>query len=319
MKDIAREAGVSVSTVSKILNHQSSSFSPETVKSVIEASKRLSYEEFVLSTKKTQKTIRLVVPKVENPFYASIVRFIEAAVSERDLSVMLSITGGIPQKEYEVLSLALRERDSAIFCPLNPVDCGLLRECDMEASPIVFFNTRIEDPHVSYVTIDNFHGIETAINYLWSKGRRKIAYLKGKPDEERFESYLQVLKRKNLEINENLVAEGDYTYYGGYSGIVQLLERGTIFDAVVACNDLAAIGAIEALKSRGIKVPERVSVVGFDDIWFSSIYTPKLTTIRQPLSSMCETAVRILLEKLGGRKDSKKNVFQPQLVIRESA
>jgi len=314
LKDIAEISGVSTTTVSQILKGRGS-FSPATVERILAVAQELNYP---IRRKREKKwTFELAVPELDNPFYVTIIKFVEGLLRQRGF--ILSLIVG--RYTAEILGNLCKEEDKGLFlCPpfdFDEVACNF--DFARMKPPLVLINGRTKRPDISYVVVDNLGSAKEVVSYLLEKGRRRIVYLRGKPDKERFEGYLLALKERGLEVFEDLIVESGYTYHGGYSSVIKLIEKGIRFDAIFACNDLAAFGAIEALRIRGLKVPHDVSVVGFDDIWFSQIYTPKLTTVRQPLYDMCHLAVDVMLNIMAGKDRIEQRVFQAQFVIRESA
>jgi len=155
-------------------------------------------------------------------------------------------------------------------------------------------------------------------------GKENIAFISGRKEVStasgRLLGYRKALQESGIAFREELVFEGDFTFKGGARAAQSILSSEIKIDAIFAANDLMALGAMEVLKRRGIKIPSEVSIIGYDDIWLSRIYEPALTTVRQPVFGMCELAVNMLLRSIRGEKHvlPQKTILEPELVVRES-
>jgi DNA-binding LacI/PurR family transcriptional regulator len=179
---------------------------------------------------------------------------------------------------------------------------------------------------VTNITLDHKRAAELALNHLYQLGHRQIAFMRGQAhssdSEDRWNSFMAIAKKLGLEVHPELTQQLTVNVSSpelGYPVVQQLLATNRPFTALVSFNDLAAIGAIRAFRDHGLRVPEDVSIVGFDDIQEAAYYNPSLTTIRQPLRSMGTNAARILLQRIRGSKDYPEHVaIVPELIIRES-
>jgi len=189
--------------------------------------------------------------------------------------------------------------------------------------PIVMIDRYVNSPNFSYVTVDHALGVKLAIEHLYYLGHRRIAFLGSKllssGARERFQSYKRYIEELNMKFDDSLVILGDYTYESGIKMVEELMKRKTKFDSILCGNDLIAFGVVEGLKKYGIKVPKDVSVVGYDDITFSSYHNPKLTTIHQPTYEIGQMVTRIVIDMITGADKRIKHIkIEPSLVIRET-
>jgi len=190
--------------------------------------------------------------------------------------------------------------------------------------PVVMIDRYIDSPNLSYVTVDHVKGVKLALDHLYSLGRRNIAFLGSKlfssGAKERFRSYKRYMDDLKIKFDESLIVFGEYTYESGIKMTEELLNRRVKFDAILCGNDLIAFGVIEVLKRKGINVPKDVSIVGYDDISFSSYHNPKLTTVHQPTYEMGQISTRIILDMISDVDKRVKHIrIEPSLVIRETS
>ncbi|MEQ2129025.1 LacI family DNA-binding transcriptional regulator [Caldanaerobacter subterraneus KAk] len=327
IKDIARLANVSVTTVSRVINNKPEGVSEETRQKILKLVKELGYQPNAIArglvTKKT-KTIGLIIPDISNPFFPDIARGVEDSAHIYGYNVFLCNTDDNLEKESEYIR-ALKEKyvDGIIFTSSVPSDYQHIMELVRDGVPIVMMDRRMESEEIYGVFIDNYEGGYLATKHLIDLGHRKIGCITGplkvKNARERLEGYKRALLDNGIEVDERLIFEGDYKINSGIIGTEKLLNDNKDITAIFACNDLMAYGAYKTIRSYGYKIPDDISVVGFDDILLSQIMEPQLTTIRQPAYDMGLTAARMLIKLIEGKKVSKKIIiFKPQLVIRQS-
>jgi LacI family transcriptional regulator len=203
------------------------------------------------------------------------------------------------------------------------IDTALVHELPI---PVVAVAGHRKIPGVTNIMLDHKRAAELSLRHLHQLGHRQIAFMRGQPfsadSDDRWRSILAVAKELGLEVRAELTIklERDLTSPElGYPVVQELLQKGRRFTALVSFNDIAAIGAIRALRDANLRVPEDVSVIGFDDIQVAAYHNPRLTTIRQPLHHMGETAARILLQRMQGFKDYPEEfAVPPELIIRET-
>lgn len=332
IKDVAKLAGVSISTVSRALSGNIP-VNDETRKKVIEAVQVLNYQPNVLAKGLKQgktNTIGLIIPNIRNPIFPAVARGVEDFARESGYTVILCNTDeNIKLEEEYVQTLRKRWVDGLIFATAGMESKHIL-ELKKDGFPVVLAVRDMEDFLIDTVKIDNFKAAYEAINYLIGKGYKRIAIVNGKLElsvyNQRFEAYKKALMDANLPIIEDLIVGDTYKGIGdkasenGYAALTNLLKAGKKFDAVFAANDLRAIGAIRAIKDHGLRVPKDIAVMGFDDLEFSSLLDPPLTTVSQPLYQIGVRAVKRLLKIIDKKGNYKPHIeiLETHLEIRES-
>ncbi|MBC7216615.1 MAG: LacI family DNA-binding transcriptional regulator [Candidatus Caldatribacterium sp.] len=320
LKDIAKEAGVSVSTVSKFLSGKGS-FSPRTEERIRQAIEALGFQKDPARGKNSKlKVVGVIIPDIENPFFSSVVKALELLLFRYGYFLLLCNTENNVHLEEQFIHYLSRSGARGILLvpatsEKRPKPLGL-------NIPVLLFDRTIREANFPTVMTNHYKGARIAVSYLIQKGCRRIAFIGGRKDvnayEDRLKGYIDELRERKLEFDPDIVIESDFSFQGGYHAITLLHERGKPFDAVFAANDLTALGAIERLKELGIAVPGDVSVIGFDDIWLSRLTHPQLTTVRQPIHELCKEAVTTLIELMDKGVRAGSKILEPQLVVRES-
>ncbi|EIV99403.1 LacI family DNA-binding transcriptional regulator [Thermoanaerobacter siderophilus] len=325
IKDIAKLANVSITTVSRVINNKSEGVSEETRNRILQLVKELGYQPNAIArglvTKKT-KTIGLIIPDISNPFFPDIARGVEDSAHIYGYNVFLCNTDDNLEKESEYIN-ALKEKyvDGIIFTSSSIPKHEHITDLIKSGIPVVIMDRRIDSEDIYGVFLDNYEGGYIATKYLIDLGHKRIGCITGplyiSNAIERLEGYKRALVDNEIEVDNRLIFEGDYKINSGIIGAEKLLEHEVT--AIFASNDLMAYGAYKAIRSYGYKIPDDISVVGFDDIQLSQILEPQLTTIRQPAYDMGLTAARMLIKLIEGKKMNKKIAnFRPQLIIRQS-
>lgn len=323
IKDIARAAGVSYSTVSRALN-DNPRVNPETQRRIKYLAEEMGYLPSAVArglvTRRT-RTIAAVVPTISDLFFAAVTHAIEETALERGYSVILANSGGESQRELAELQ-ALRERrvDGIILAAAHSGSryASVLEGTDI---PVVIINN-VHEEHYGYsVEMDNFTGSLEAMQHLLGLGHRRIAYITGPGEEwdnlERLRGYKQTLLAHNLPIAPDLIAGGGVEPQQGLEAARLLLALPSPPTAIFCYNDTVALGAIRAAHIAGLRIPRDLSIVGFDDIALSAYFEPPLTTMAQPKKEMGDQAVQMLLNLLNGNP-VENCVLPGHLVIRES-
>jgi DNA-binding LacI/PurR family transcriptional regulator len=323
IKDIAKAAGVSYSTVSRALNN-SPKVKPETRERIQRLAAEMGYLPSAVArslvTQRTQ-TIGVVVTTITDLFFAEVIHSIEETALNHGYSVILANSGGEPQRELAEIQ-ALRERrvDGIILASAYSGSkyASVLRGTDM---PVVIINN-VHKEHYGYsVEMDNCSGSRQAVRHLLEQGHRRIAYVAGPDTEwdnvERQNGYEQVLSAYGLPVDPVLIVSGGLRPAEGMAAMRRLLALAAPPTAVFCYNDATALGAIRAAHAAGLRVPQDISVVGFDDIDLAAYFEPPLTTVAQPKREMGRRAVQMLLDLLAD-KPIVDCVLPGHLVIRES-
>ncbi|RAK18255.1 LacI family transcriptional regulator [Anoxybacillus vitaminiphilus] len=324
ISDVAKLANVSTATVSRVLSN-SGNVKKETTEKVLEAIQKLNYQPNILARqlrKLETKTILVVVPDITNTFFSKVLRGIEHVAIENDYEVLLGDTGNNVERERGYLDILRQKKADGMILLTARLESHLLEEIAGEF-PVVLACEYLEGSTIPTVSIDNISSARKATEYLINLGHRRIGFISGPLNvilsRDRLKGFRQAMAQHNIPIESFLVQEGDFSFESGYNMMMKFLALDQPPTAVFAANDEMAIGAIKAIKSKGLHVPDDISVVGFDDIKFSSIYEPALTTISQPMFEIGKKAMELLI-KLINKDQLEKNqyILEDQLVIRET-
>jgi LacI family transcriptional regulator len=326
IKDVAKEAGVSIATVSRVLNDVDV-VNEETKKKVTEAIKKLDYRpNIVARSLKTQKTrtIGIVVPDISNQFYPEIVRGAEDVANIYNYNVILCNTDLDSEKEVEYLRVLKEKMVDGVIYMSNSMEDQIIATLDNLKLPTVLVETNSKNSDFPSVTIDNEKAAYDATTYLIKKGNKKIAYVGVNPDLAnarglRFLGYKKALEDNGIEYDDELVQFGGLKATDGRDGMEVIINKVKKIDAAFCCSDEIAMGVINTLREKGINVPEQVDVIGFENIYASSIYYPKLTTIEEPMYDMGSVGMRMLI-KLVNKKEIEQEhyILDYKLIERDS-
>jgi len=327
IKDVAERAGVSITTVSHVLN-QTRFVSEELRASVLAAMEELNYRPNVLARSLRRgetKTLGLVVPDNSNPFFAEIARVVEDVGFARGYSVILCNSDGQPKKEAAYIEVLIAKQvDGVIFIAAGS-DPQHLEEFTLAGIPVVVADREIPQDLADVVLVDNEQGGYDATRYLLDLGHRRIACITGPshltPSADRVRGYRRALAEAGIAGDEDLIVPGDFRSHGGEVAMGRLLGLQNPPSAVLACNDLMAIGAMRAIGAAGLRIPEDISLIGFDDIDIASAVSPALTTVAQPIEALASEAASCLLARVqtkGHSEPRKRIVLATRLVIRDS-
>jgi len=326
--DVARLAGVSQATVSQVLNNTSSFSVPiETRQRIQDAVKRIGYVPNDLArslrTRRTQ-TLASVIPDISNPFYPALERGIQNVADAHGFDLIVYNTDGALEKEKRCLQSLLRGRVDGVigvFFHLGPQDLRVLSEHNLAV--VVLYEAELE-PNSSFdrVFVDNVKAARAGVEHLLERGHRRICMLSGPHGTltNRVEGYLQALRAHSPALEPHIVEAQDFTEACGYTAMQEVLAGAERFSAVFAANDLMAMGALSALREAGLKVPQDVALMGFDDIPASRLLTPALSTVTQFQEGMGRQAAQLLLERLSGSVTAAgRAVEMPfEVVVRDS-
>jgi LacI family transcriptional regulator len=324
ISDVARAAGVSTMTVSRVVN-DSGRVGAQTREAVRRAITELGYHPSQVArglTTRRSLTIGLVVPDITNPFFPEIVRGAEDAAWDAGYVVSLANTVEQAGRERAALrNLEAHRVDGLIVCsarlPTTELDPLVRRH-----PACVLVNRRSGDGHASSLIVDDALGTRLAVEHLVAGGRTTIAFIGG-PERSasaalRREGYCTSLARLGARVDAELMAACEPDELAGQEAMAALLARRSDLDAVIAYNDLVAIGALQVARARGLGVPGDLAIVGCDDVRLASLVTPPLTTLRVDKYALGRTAAALLFERLRGRAP-RTVVVSPDLVVRASA
>jgi len=316
IKDIAKAAGVSISTVSRVVNG-SLPVKKETKEKVLKAIQKLNYSPDSLARSLRvgyTKTIGIIIPNIANPFFATIVRGAEDYLRSKGFSIIICNSDN-DVKEEEKLFKTLTEKkvDGVLYSGIG----DHVENLATKNIKTVFIDRVIKENNFSYVCSNNYQGMQNLLEYLYKTNHRKYVFISGKKEvfsaTERLRAFLDFVEKYKLNYK---IYEAEYTYESGLS-VAKKIK--TLPDVIVCSNDLIAYGVIEYLKSKNINVPKDVSVTGYDDITFSKMFSPALTTVSQPIYEMGKTAAKLIFEILINKDDYiPVKLFENQLIVRQS-
>jgi LacI family transcriptional regulator len=327
--DVAKAVGVHPSTVSRVLNPSTRHMvTGDMARRVTEAARTLGYHRNALAHSlrtRRSSTIGVVIPDITNPVFPPILRGIEDALAAVGYTAIIANTDGAPDRDATVLEhMLVRRIDGLILATARRKD-PVIDRCVAEEIPLVLINrTTGKDSSVPSVVNDDAGGIGLTVAHLAGLGHRRIAHVAGPQDlstgNERHRGFLAAMKRAGLKADPNLIAFASaYTEREGQRAMLSLLDRKKRFTAVVAANDLLAIGCYDALTSRGLACPLDVSVTGFNDMPFVDKLSPPLTTVRIQHYEMGLQAAKILLERIKDPESRRVDqLLEPSLVVRGS-
>jgi DNA-binding LacI/PurR family transcriptional regulator len=340
IREVAKESGFASATVSIVLNNAPlARYIPEATKNrIVRAAKKLGYRPNVFArTLRNQRThtVGVMVFDMTDPYCIPILRGIENTLYEASFLPILTDVHNERSRFERYLEMLLDRRVEALIIVANWlfVDVNVLGDLEKSNVPTAMIGRELKAGSVSSVTVDNEFGANAAIEHLYSLGHRRIAFIRGPrhitDTAPRWKGIRNFAAAKNLEIDPNLVVDLPESsdplssFDAGYALTQKLVQQGHSFTALMAFDDVTALGAIRALHHAGVKVPEQCSVIGFDDISHSSFITPALTTIRQPMPDMGQMAVNIVAENISAIQQQERvaavhRKLVPQLITRES-
>ncbi|MCM8900110.1 LacI family transcriptional regulator [Caldicoprobacter algeriensis] len=322
--DIAKMANTSKSTVSRYLN--GGKVRASTAKRIEEAIRKLKYKPNVnarrLVLNKTN-VIGVVVDDISNIYYSGVLAGIQAVASQYGYVCTFYSRAAYKKDEKDYLDLFKEGQvDGLILGTFQIRDPEEMEHIAESGYPIIFIGDNASNSAVSSIDIDNVQGVIDIIKYLHSLGHKRIAHLRGPSNMSaanlRLEGFVKGMKSCGLEPDPELIIESDWTVEGGYTATNKLLDRAK-FTALVCSNDYCANGAIKAIQSRGLRVPEDISVTGFDNSILAEYTSPPITTVKQPFYDLGKIAVKHLVDIMEGDIPLKTAILlQPIMVIRSS-
>ena len=327
IKDVAKRAGVDPSTVSRIINNDPKlSVREETRLRILETIRELGYQPNSIARNlrlNTSGTIGMLIPDITNPLFPAVIKGVESFSSEKDLSLILCNTGDLPEKELKMIRFLLNRRVDGLLLASVHMRDETIAEVEKSGVPYVLVNRGNRKDAGAYVVADNAAGAKMAVRHLIDLGHRKIAHIAGflytDSGIERLEGYRKELNLADIRLDSEYIVEAGYSELGGYKAMNKLLLLPDPPTAVFAVNDLTAMGALLAMNEHGVRVPEDISIVGFDDIWVVERITPALTTVKVPLYEMGYLAMNMLFQKMKEVPiEQERIILESSLVVRRS-
>jgi DNA-binding LacI/PurR family transcriptional regulator len=323
--DIAKEAGVSIATVSKVINGKGR-ISAETRSAVFTIMERLDFQPSVIASALTGKktfTLGLLVPDISNPFFAEIARAIEDQGHQLGYSVVMCNTDNKDVKVERYISLLLQKSVDGIIIATGIEKKEIIEQLLARGLPIVLIARELPMIAVDTVVVDDYVGGCMAANHLLQLGHTEIAILseshKVSSSRERVRGFKQTMSDAGHDFNEQWLKVCDYRVEDGKNKTMELLQENILPSAIFACNDMLAVGALQAAKELKIRVPKELSIISFDNTILSSVTNPPLTTIAQPMEQLGKLAVDLIVENIKQDKPMKQRiVLRPEIIVRES-
>lgn len=326
IKDVAKMAGVSTTTVSHVIN-QTRHVAEETKQIVLNAIQQLNYSPSAVARSlkiNTTKSIGMIVTTSEAPYFAEIIHAVEEHCYRQGYSLFLCNTQNDPEKIKNHLEMLAKKRVDGIL-----VMCSEYSQDSLDIFshfndlPMVIMDWGIQHNNNDLIQDNSFNGAYLATKYLIENGHQDIGIIAGELRKSiaqtRYQGFERAMQEANLAINPDWVQEGFFEPEDGYECMNKILAQTKLPTAVFCCNDVMALGAISAITERGLNVPEDISIIGYDNIHASRFYAPPLTTIHQSKARLGQQAVTLLLERIQSKLADRQIIeIHPELVIRKS-
>ncbi|MGP9421288.1 DNA-binding transcriptional regulator CytR [Ewingella allii] len=325
MKDVAEMAGVSTATVSRALMNPEKVSAP-TRQKVEQAVLAVGYSPHALSRnlkRNESRTILVIVPDICDPYFADVIQGIERTAAEHGYLVLIGDCAQQNQQEKTFINLIITKQIDGMLLLGSDLPFDASKEEQRNLPPMVMANEFAPELELPTVHIDNLTAAYEAVHYLIGLGHQRIGCITG-PDQMplcqyRTQGYIQALRRSGLNVEADYSAKGDFSYESGALALIDLMSQPVPPTAIFCHNDVMAIGAMFQAKKMGLRIPEDLSVVGFDDIKQSQYFDPPLTTVAQPRFQLGRQAMLLLLEQLNGHSvQSGSRLLESELVIRGS-
>jgi len=324
MKDIAQATGFSLSTISRALSNKAD-VDPETHRKIVDAARQIGYRPNKLARSlrlSTTKTIGVIIADISNPYFGALVKGIEKEARRAGQSVILFDTNEDYSREEEAVAVMLEEQVAGVVLTPTQRETGTVERLLEARLPLVLASRRFSSIKTNYVITDDLHGGSLATEHLIALGHKRIGMINGPMSissaAERYAGYRQAMERHGLPIEEALVSTGSVSIDDGFDAASALLDLGPHPTAIFAFSDFVAFGVMKAIRERGLRVPEDISVVGYDDNQFASCLETPLTTVRVPKEQLGMEAAQVLQRQIEGGQPLRQVELLVDLVERES-
>lgn len=327
IKDVAKEAKVSVATVSRVLNDKET-VKPETQEKVLKAIEKLNFEPNLLARnfrKNETRVVLIVAPNITNPYYAHILTGIGDTAGTLGYSALIYNTSGKPEKEKEALDMLAKKRADGAILLASTMDRSLLVQYANDY-PMVQCSEYDEKADLPRVSIDNYRATRELMTYLLQLGHTKIATISSKnpyiSTMERQRAYEDALKDKSMKVPKSytVFADRDYSFNSAKKAAMKLLSMKNRPTAVFCISDTIALGAISAAKELNIRVPEDLTVTGFDDVEDTTMFHPYISTVKQPCYKLGVQSMKLLYDCIRKKEMKEKHhILKHQFIERESS
>lgn len=326
IQDVAKRAGVSIATVSRVINHQDGvrRSTEEKIKRAIEELGYIRSAAARTMKRKDTKTIGVIVPDIQNPFFPLLMSGIEQKASENGYFTILSSTNESQRIEEQIIQNFLERGVDGIIITTANEESEQFKVLEEQGVPIVAVDRSIKAIEVDTVLVDNVKGSYQAVQRLILQGHRKIGIIRGPqhttPGLERYLGYVKALTDYGIPLEEKYVVDGDFSEASGYTAthaLHQLDERPT---AIFSSNNMMTVGCMKALDMLEWKLGEQVGFIGFDDVDIATFLTPKLSVVSRPMYAIGEIAFNLLHDRIhyNGELPKRKYLLSPELITRQS-
>lgn len=325
IRDVAKEAGVSPSTVSRVLT-KSAYVAEDKEQRVLDAIKKLNFKPNVVARSlrlKNSRIVGLLIPDITNPFFPEVAKGVEDAANKNGYNIMLCNTENDIKKEKNYVEVLKGRQVDGLIIARASDEISHLKEAIKAGIPISFIDRAVEFADGDQIVSNNRLGTKLAVEKLVKLGHKKIGLLAGpkhlRVADDRYKGFIDGMKTYNLEVYDNWIFHQMFSVVGGFKAALNVLGQKECPTAVVASSDVLAIGFIDCLLEHGYKIPEYISVIGFDDISFTKYLRPKLTTIRQEKYEMGSKAFNLLHQRINNDNlPAQSIVLDVELIDRET-
>jgi len=317
IKDVAKVSGVTVTTVSRVLNNRGY-ISDATRKKVHDAMEELDYKPNELARslfRKKSNLIGLIIPDVSHPFFAELSKHIEYYAYEKGYKILLCNSYHYSAKEKDYIEMLKRNQVDGIIMGSHALKTSEYTNINL---PLVAIDRNLSNK-IPFITSDNYHGGMLATNLLINKGCKKLAHISGPlelntPANNRYKAFIDVTKEKNID---GIVVQGELDTFEGYKKIIfKLFKDYPDIDGIFASSDMIAASIISVAHSLGKKITDDLKIVGYDDVSTASLVFPTITTIKQPIENIGKLAVKILIMQIEKKPVNMENILPIQLIER---
>jgi len=325
-RDVAKRAGVSVATVSRVLN-ESSSVSPDSRRKVLQAIQALDYQPSRAAQQlraRRGRVLGLIISDIQNPFFTSVVRGIEDLAHEHGYSLVLCNSDENAEKERLYVNVMRAEGAAGVILAAVSEDSPYVHSLVGQRIPVVAIDRRLKDASIDSVCVDNVEAAREAVSTLIDMGHRRIGLiavpLSITTGRDRHAGYLRAFHERRLKVSREWIRFGDTRETGGYACAGELLQLDSPVTALFTTNSLMTLGALRRIHESGLQIPQDISIIGFDDMPWASLLRPALSNVAQPTYELGRTAAQLLLERLENpQRPPAHVVLKTRLVMRDSA
>ncbi|APY00956.1 LacI family DNA-binding transcriptional regulator [Lacinutrix venerupis] len=330
IKDIANVLNISPAAVSKAL-HDDSRISDKTKKAVRQVAKNLNYQPNHLASalrKGKSNLVGVIVPKTNSNFFSSVIEHMEAVLNKAGYNIIITQSNESFAKECRSIDTLLFTQVDGIIASManETVDLSYYEKIKSKGIPLILFDRGENDLNVDYIGIDDYQSSHMIIEHLIAKGCKRVAHIGGyrrtRIFNNRIRGYIDAIKKHNLPIDNELLIESNLTLEDGRLQMKKLLKLKQRPDAVYAASDYAALGALQVLNEKNIKVPEEICLVGFGNEPFTSLVTPSITTVKQHSKQIGKIAAETFIKRIKDKNwkpTLEKNILKAELIIRKSS